>query len=412
MDKKLGEIIQEITRGLPILLSMAADLVGESEDERFSISEDEISDWKEEYDERAIAEYLLGRIIDKLPRDLLKQIIEFGMILRIFNIDIMRSILETEFEGKEVDWIGVFDTVKRYSFVERKGKFWKFHDLIRNLQIKRIMEEYPSKCIDLNDKAFDYFSRLVEDSVDEREQLIYLLEALYHSFQVSEDVGLEFWDKCEKQVKFDWDFELWRSLLDELAKDEYLDFARTKAKREYSEGLYFYRRGEWDKASSSFEEGVKLAKSIKNGKEDLTALLLGLGSVHLAKGQWNEASKYCEQAFELVAELENEDLLATSYNDLGDIQRAKGNWHKALEYYRLALTIREDLDDKYYQAIIHNNLGHTYQLLGEWDQTDFHLNESLKIRQELNDRIGLAATYNSMGNIHQLRGQLLIGRQI
>jgi len=402
-DPNSHKVIYELTKGLPILTSMAADLFEDNADYGMKFDLTEFIGWREKFEQQAIDEYLLKRIIDRLTESPLKQIIRFGMVLRIFNIDALRAVLKDCIQVESVDWTQLFDKLKHYSFIEQRGPFWKFHDLVRNLQRKALHNSEPSKHLKLNENALHYFSEQME-SCDGKSKYIYLIETLYHSFQINEKTGLKLWDRYEKEVKIEWNFELWRSMLDELKGDDYKKFPKAAVKRTRSEGFYFYRSGEWDKSLTCYEKSKELAENEKDN-EEIILCLLKIATVYQAKGRGEESNKYCNQALELI-EIDNQDIMATAYNDLGDIKQERGEWNEAVKYYQNSLKIRETLGDEHSQAIIHNNLGHTYQLKGEWDKVDIHLKNSLKIREKLKDRVGLASTYNSMGNIAQERGLL------
>lgn len=155
------------------------------------------------------------------------------------------------------------------------------------------------------------------------------------------------------------------------------------------------------------KEFIPYAESILNyineNEEMIATLYNNLAYIYQTFGYLEKAKNLQEKSIEILKNcpiIHNENSKATSYNNLASIYKALNNLEKAKEYQIIALEIRERILDKNHPdlATSYNNLSGILHKLGDLDNALAFQQKALKIRE--NYLPDLANSYNNIAAIY------------
>jgi len=199
------------------------------------------------------------------------------------------------------------------------------------------------------------------------------------------------------QVKKKWDKGL--SNFDKTIelKNDLLDAYNMKAV------IYFYTSRHKDCRQISLT-GLKLAE----GKNDLEFQCTFSGNIGLANfnlSNYDNASKYCNNALALAREIGNKKQQARNLGNLGVIYRDTRKYSEALKYFKQALVEAKAIGDKRRVGLFFRNIGSVYTFMDEHSKALEYYQKSLPIITEIGDKYleglviwSIALCYYNFGN--------------
>lgn len=164
-------------------------------------------------------------------------------------------------------------------------------------------------------------------------------------------------------------------------------------------GVYTYM-GEYQKSTDYFFKSLRLAEKEGNKKSiavvnyNISLNYSNMGQIELALPYVNEAIKI------LLADKENELILADCYNLLAAIYESTENYKKALDNYTLAEQIFVQNDKRNLLANVYVNLSHLELNRGNYNAVDAYVRKALPLFRASNDKIGEAAAYINLQVSH------------
>ncbi len=162
------------------------------------------------------------------------------------------------------------------------------------------------------------------------------------------------------------------------------------------EGTNCLNAGQFEKASSYFEQALRLCREIKDRQDEATALRR-LGVALDSMGQHTKAIGYWEQALQICRELKDQGNAAKVLQNLGIAYRGLSQYPKAIAYCKQALAIYRKVKDINGQARALTNLGNIFNQLSRYDASISYYKQAVPLYQALNDRDGLATAYLDLG---------------
>lgn len=127
------------------------------------------------------------------------------------------------------------------------------------------------------------------------------------------------------------------------------------------------------------------------------------GVIHWYLGEVREAQKSFEQAYTLVANIENKLYIASTLNDLGNIYSYQGDIQLALTYHKKALEIRKNLTNKTDLACSLANIAEMYQYMGSYDFALGFYKQAQFLFESLDNIIFLGQLYHDLINVYLVR---------
>ncbi len=164
-------------------------------------------------------------------------------------------------------------------------------------------------------------------------------------------------------------------------------------------GTFNLSLGNYPKSIEYTLQALKIDEELEN-QEGISRSLNNLGVVYSAKGEIDKALKYYEQSFKIDQSLKDNSKLPVTFNNIGVIYYQKKQLSKALDYFWKGLAEAEKQKDKHRIGISLNNIGDVYYDIGEYQKANMFQYQALKIEQEIQDYEGIAYSYNALAKAY------------
>jgi CHAT domain-containing protein/uncharacterized protein HemY len=168
-------------------------------------------------------------------------------------------------------------------------------------------------------------------------------------------------------------------------------------------GVLLRARGEYERAQAYLEQALAMRQKLypaskhRTGHPDLALSLNGLGVLLHARGEYGRAQPYLEQALAMYQQLypastypNGHSHLATCLSNLGLLLDARGEYGRAQQYYEQALAMQQRLypastypDGHPDLALSFNNLGFLLVEREEYGRAQPYCEQALAMRQKL-----------------------------
>jgi two-component system, NarL family, sensor histidine kinase UhpB len=168
------------------------------------------------------------------------------------------------------------------------------------------------------------------------------------------------------------------------------------------EGLIDLERGKNKEAENKFTEALAMSKRFPTKTAEINS---NLGSVFLATGDKEQASKYFFKALELYENQNNLSGIGETYSNIASVHYLIGKVDKAIEYQKKGIEVRELADDKSGLVIANNNLSQLYLLKGNVSQSLIQIKQAVAYAEELNNPKSLGVAYGGMTTYYSYTGK-------
>jgi two-component system, NarL family, sensor histidine kinase UhpB len=168
------------------------------------------------------------------------------------------------------------------------------------------------------------------------------------------------------------------------------------------EGLYLMERGKNKEAENIFKNLLAVSNNFPTKTAEINS---NLGSVFLATGDKEQASKYFFKALELYENQHNLLGIGETYSNIASVHYLLGKADKAIEYQKKGIEIREIAKDNAGLVLANNNLGQLYLLKGNTIQSLIHAKKSVAYAEELNNPKLLGTAYAGMTTYYSFTGK-------
>ncbi len=105
---------------------------------------------------------------------------------------------------------------------------------------------------------------------------------------------------------------------------------------------YFGDENHFHQAQRTFEEALKKAETLKDN-ESMGMILNNIGIIHSNKGNFDESTKYFQEAIDLALKIEGGKILWEAYLELAQVYRKQNRIKEAREYFNRSISIIEDI---------------------------------------------------------------------
>lgn len=109
--------------------------------------------------------------------------------------------------------------------------------------------------------------------------------------------------------------------------------------------------------------------------------------------------------FELIAELGQQEHLATAYMNLGSAYYALNDPEQALHMHQRALLVAQRQSDLHGVASAYNNLGLVTESMGRYAEAEVAYKQALETFIQINHELGISICYNNLGAVHYAQEQ-------
>jgi DNA-binding SARP family transcriptional activator/Tfp pilus assembly protein PilF len=178
----------------------------------------------------------------------------------------------------------------------------------------------------------------------------------------------------------------------------------TSARLAHKLGNVHDRRGEWERAESSFHCALEILE--QSGEMAKKASLYADWSLTAFKRcQPERAEVLVKQALELAINAADLYSQAQANNILGVLARSAGNLVQAKVYLKQSLAFAEEMGDAYIRSAALNNLALVYADLGDLERAIELAKSALEVCIRLGDRHREAAIHNNLADFFHAAGQ-------
>lgn len=163
-------------------------------------------------------------------------------------------------------------------------------------------------------------------------------------------------------------------------------------------------RGDYAQALDWVQQG--LAALAGRETAEAAELLLIAGLVHTRQGDYDNASRRCEEGLRIAKQLNEVMSLARAYTLLGHIMRLLGKSAIAVEHFQHALDLYQQAGDIYRQATTYNQIANAYFNTGQWQEAEHHYCQARDTFNQVGDVYQRACADNNLGGIMLNQGRL------
>jgi len=171
-------------------------------------------------------------------------------------------------------------------------------------------------------------------------------------------------------------------------------------------GLIAYYAREFRAAREHFTEGYRRFQEAPHPDVGLGGILLyNIGNTYMELGDHVEASRWYEQALEVLEPTEDLHRLGLVQLQLGVARRERGDFETALAHLGRAEHLFQALADTRLLGWAHNSIGITLLARGKVDEAIAHFETSLRIKERLGDDPGRARSLAELARAFVMQGR-------
>lgn len=156
-------------------------------------------------------------------------------------------------------------------------------------------------------------------------------------------------------------------------------------------------------AENYLKEALQIARSL-NDNELLAKTYNELGKFYRNQSKYPEALRYHGLADSIAVSIGDSLLRSTSLNNIGVVYRRLDNHAQASEYHLKALNIAEGCRDTFNISVACNSLGNIFSLNGRYEQALSYFNRALALSISQNNLLGQAMNFNNIGEVYEFMG--------
>lgn len=178
---------------------------------------------------------------------------------------------------------------------------------------------------------------------------------------------------------------------------------KSKARSYINLGAALGAQNNYDKALSSYLEGLKIREKLGD-KKGIANADRNIGDLFTGQKNYEMAFKYLNSAVRIYQELDNKQGLVHTYNSLGKAYYSRNDFEKALEYFLKVQVLSTQINDLPGISAAVNNIGSVYLELQEYDKALASYESALKLMEENDDKEGVAISFNNLGYVYEKKG--------
>ncbi|MGC2186236.1 MAG: tetratricopeptide repeat protein, partial [Terriglobales bacterium] len=164
----------------------------------------------------------------------------------------------------------------------------------------------------------------------------------------------------------------------------------------------------WDMREHLTEGRIRLESVLRlagsERSDERARVLLFLGALASAQGDYPAAESFLAQGLSLYEEMGHESGIAASLNALGVSAQDRGDYSTAQSNFERSLACWRLLPDQSAIARCLHNLANVVKVLGDYPRAQWALREATGIFEKLGDRSGAAWSINQQGDIAREQG--------
>jgi predicted ATPase/class 3 adenylate cyclase len=173
-------------------------------------------------------------------------------------------------------------------------------------------------------------------------------------------------------------------------------------------GSVHMRKGDYQEAIRLGKQALDVLDRLAEDHETLTSegwVYTNLGVVYTVLGDYRRAEGFYSRGLRAREQAGDLHGIVLSHNNLGTLARLQGDYERALAAYQRCLEMARRIGYAYFVAMAYNNMGICYQGMGRYAEAIARYQDSLAIREEIGDRAGIASCYTDLGIAYHHLGE-------
>ncbi len=161
-------------------------------------------------------------------------------------------------------------------------------------------------------------------------------------------------------------------------------------------GNIYLDQHHFEKALDNYQRSLALTEGVGR----MNAILnLNIGLVHFRLNDFDKALSYFMECLKIAQSLNDEFVVAHTYQRIGLIKKNTNAYDEARKYYNLAIEKFQEINDRSMVAYLFENIGNIYFEQENYAEALDYYEKSLKIQNEINDKVGLCYTLIDLGTV-------------
>ena len=151
-------------------------------------------------------------------------------------------------------------------------------------------------------------------------------------------------------------------------------------------GGFYHDHGKRDEALKFFNDALSIARNDLSNEPYQALCLNAIGSIHLDKGEYQDALTFLDQAYQLRQKLKIPEDIAESLHNLAEANSKLGQYDKALAQYLKAIETRRGMGDQRGVAIESESMAPIFAAQGRYGAAIAAMQEAVKTLDQLKER--------------------------
>lgn len=156
----------------------------------------------------------------------------------------------------------------------------------------------------------------------------------------------------------------------------------------------------FDDAVYYFNRSLNYARQVHDERQ-IALALASLASVHLERGEPDDALRNAERSIWYLNQLKDYNGLGEVHNIIGLIYKSQERYNLAVSNFNKALIYYESTSNKEKIAGVYHNVGTVFKEQGKYANALNYLNRSIEIREQYGSRNQIFNTYRVMADVYK-----------
>jgi tetratricopeptide (TPR) repeat protein len=302
---------------------------------------------------------------------------------------------EMKYEDYFIDYDTIDGLLTKSLLQESVGRMIGMHDLIRDFFYNRMP---PRQRATYHRSASNYYLRDPASPSN--------VEAMYHALMAGDyDIAIQVAAGNGRRIISDGYAAVFGTLLASLLQNCRSISRSEKTEILLLEGEIKDLQGDWDGASSRFQEILSLATEDKD-RRLMADVLRRIGAIALKRTRFEEAFDFLNRSMSIAKELKDDHTLVEVYYDMGGICERRGRFQEASSYFTSSKELAQSLGDDVGLGKALYGLGRVYSQLLEHESAVEYKDEALQILEKTGNVKEIAKVCTGLANDLRVVGRI------
>ncbi|MDX1908453.1 MAG: tetratricopeptide repeat protein [Bacteroidia bacterium] len=312
-------------------------------------------------------------------------------LLAHFRIPVHETALRKQ---QEQDHLPALGTLARMTLIEQQETQPGWISWYAVPLVKDYLEAHPVAEVDFShEMAGRYFQNYFEKN-NSYSNLTQLEESFYHFCHTGQKLNIA--SIAERLTSAFYKVSSFKKALNiAVTAEEHAKEALSFVHRNLLAMLHT-KAGNYEDAVKTYEDAFEWSLR-NNDKQGEATILNNLSQIYSSRSNYVQALKYLLDSFQIQQEISDNSGMAATLSNISAIYNVRGEFDEALDYLYKSLAYARECSDRKGEGTTLNNIAMVYIQKRDYDRVFSLLHESLNIRRELDDQQGEAGTLNNLG---------------